>query len=232
MGLDGVELVMNVEETFGFSIPDGDAVGLVTVGELYDYILEHRFKGRQDGCLTSVAFYKLRCALTSVLGIARSNVRVSSELTAIIPNRRRRIWRSLQKAIGLRLPKLVRPVPVWATSIAVSFVFVIAIFILLFGRQGVGGAVNGALVTLFACSFVFYQGTKPLAVAFQSKFATVGGLTKCIVQMNYGTIFDGCQRASEDDIWRVLREIIVEQLGVPPEHVTKEARFVEDLGIS
>ncbi len=35
MGLDGIELVMEVEETFSFSIRDEDAATFYTVGQLY-----------------------------------------------------------------------------------------------------------------------------------------------------------------------------------------------------
>ena len=41
MGLDIVELVMEVEETFGIDIPDQDAERLRTVGDLYWYVREH-----------------------------------------------------------------------------------------------------------------------------------------------------------------------------------------------
>jgi acyl carrier protein len=41
MGLDIVELVMAVEETFGIEIPDRDAERLRTVGDLYWYVREH-----------------------------------------------------------------------------------------------------------------------------------------------------------------------------------------------
>lgn len=36
MGLDTVELVMEVEETFAIAISDHDAGGIVTVGQLFD----------------------------------------------------------------------------------------------------------------------------------------------------------------------------------------------------
>ena len=36
--LDVVELIMSVEDEFGFSIPDEDAAELVTVGKLVEYI--------------------------------------------------------------------------------------------------------------------------------------------------------------------------------------------------
>ena|SRR5439155_24042165 len=38
MGLDTVEMVMEVESTFGIAIPDADAAKLTTVGALYDYV--------------------------------------------------------------------------------------------------------------------------------------------------------------------------------------------------
>lgn len=36
---------------------------------------------------------------------------------------------------------------------------------------------------------------------------------------------------TEDEVWSHLKAIIVEQLGVKPEEVTREAKFVEDLGM-
>jgi hypothetical protein len=41
MGLDVVQLVMNVEERYGFTIPDSDAREMRSVGDLHTYILEH-----------------------------------------------------------------------------------------------------------------------------------------------------------------------------------------------
>ena len=41
MGLDIVEMVMEVERTFRFEIPDAEAGKLRTVGDLHRYIREH-----------------------------------------------------------------------------------------------------------------------------------------------------------------------------------------------
>jgi len=49
MGLDSVELVMKVEESYDISIPDGDAEKLVTVGKLHEYVVAAlKKKGRTD----------------------------------------------------------------------------------------------------------------------------------------------------------------------------------------
>ena len=41
MGLDIVELVIEVETVFGVQVPDDDAARLRTVGDLYDYVARH-----------------------------------------------------------------------------------------------------------------------------------------------------------------------------------------------
>jgi hypothetical protein len=42
VGLDTVELVIDVENAFGISIPDTDAGGLYTVGDLQQYVVAAR----------------------------------------------------------------------------------------------------------------------------------------------------------------------------------------------
>ena len=231
MGLDSVELVIEVEKTFGFSIPDDDVAALDTVGKLYDYILAHRFEGTEQGCLTSVAFYKLRRALMSVFGMARSDVRPSLEVAAIIPARRRRLWRDLQEAMGLRLPSLVRPLWVTILATTVGCALVVAAAVRVTAWVGVAGAVLLALFFMCVLTYVLDKGTEPLAVEFHPAFADVGGLTKSILRRNYGAISDACQRTSADEVWDTLRALIVEQLGVRLDDVTKEASFVKDLGV-
>lgn len=40
--LDIVELIMNIEEEFDMNIPDTDAEKIVTVGDVLEYIKEHK----------------------------------------------------------------------------------------------------------------------------------------------------------------------------------------------
>ena len=41
MGLDSVQLIMDVEAKFGFDISDADAGKIRSVGDLHEYILAH-----------------------------------------------------------------------------------------------------------------------------------------------------------------------------------------------
>jgi hypothetical protein len=110
MGLDGVELVMEIEETFGVVIPHDQAGAMVSVGDIYEFLSHNCSIESREGCVTSAAFYRLRAALCDVAGVERSRVRPAADLDSLVPRRKRRqIWPRLYAAMGLRLPGLKRP---------------------------------------------------------------------------------------------------------------------------
>lgn len=232
MGLDGVELLLEVEETFGFSIPDQDVAELHTPGQLHQYILDHRFNGRATGCLSSVVFYRLRRALMSVAGLDRDAIRPAVKMKQVFPRQHRRHWAQLRKALGLRLPPLARPTWVSAIATTLGCAGVATVPPMVGLSYGTGAATVAGLLSVIGIPWLLITLTEPLAVCFRSNFATVGGLTTAILQRNYGAISDACQKANAEEVWQTLQALIVEQLGVRREDVTKEADFVKDLGLS
>ena len=65
------------------------------------------------------------------------------------------------------------------------------------------------------------------------RILTVGDLYQFLLREKDRPISEGEQRPSigtPDEVWLKLREIIVNVLGVPPEDVRPEARWIEDLG--
>jgi hypothetical protein len=90
MGLDGVEIVVKVENTFGISIEDGEAAKVTTPGQLIDLVLSKVGRSSDSACLTQRAFHRLRQSLMKHLGLARSQVRPDTSLADIFPRTSRK----------------------------------------------------------------------------------------------------------------------------------------------
>lgn len=57
-----------------------------------------------------------------------------------------------------------------------------------------------------------------------SRLESVGDMLLYIVEKQH------IEQEKEDEIWNRLKTIVISQLGVKPEQVTRDARFVKDLG--
>ena len=229
MGLKLLELTLTVEDTFGFSIPDEDAVELRTLGRAYEYVLSHRLHAKWQACLTNVTFYKIQRAMMLVLHVPREQVQMSSPLSAVLPWRRRRAWSSIQEKTGLRLPQLRRPT--WVTVSAVLATFGLAIAVpLLFSLGLFSGAVVVGILTAFVAGRGLYWLTEPLAFQFQPDCTTVGQLAAATMARNYRALMEESGKSANDaEAWEMLRSIIVKQLGVRPSDLTKETDFTQDM---
>ena len=108
MGLDTVELLLAVEETFQIHLEDAEAGRVATVDDLHRLVLS-KLQGQSSGvCLTGVAFYRTRRALVDSLGVDRRQVRTWTPLELLLPRHgRREKWRSIQLLLKYKLPDLV-----------------------------------------------------------------------------------------------------------------------------
>ncbi len=229
MGLDLVELVMEVEDAFGISISDEDVPTLETVGSLHQYVSKQVGERLRTPCLTAVAFYRLRRSLMSVLQVSRNELRPSTDLRQLIPSRgRRAVWRRLQASLGLKLPEP-------SLSRVSLVVVVIAPFVAglgcYWGRAFLGDSQTTAQWAPFLAAAVAFLITLTLASYFagalRADLCTVGGLARGIVAHNYTALTDQVGASRETDLWDALRFIICEQLDLKPETVTKETRLAD-----
>src|SRR5687767_4416206 len=86
MGLDLVELVIRVEETFGIQIPDRVAADLDTPAKVRDFILTQVEESPAPlPCMSQKAFHALRREMTRHLSLSRAQFRVDSALDHIVP---------------------------------------------------------------------------------------------------------------------------------------------------
>lgn len=110
MGLDGVELILAIEDAFQIHIADEEAGNVSTVGDLHGLVLSNLDVRDAKRCLTSAAFYRTRHAIVGTLGMERREIRPSTLLAALLPRSNRRAnWRHIQAAMKLKVPDLRHP---------------------------------------------------------------------------------------------------------------------------
>lgn len=109
MGLDSVELVLAVEETFGISIPDRDAAEMITPALLISHVQQAvSSKPIQRPCLSQRAFHRIRASLCEVTKLPCREIRLETRIDHLFPkNDRRQRWDDFRSVTGLRsLPNL------------------------------------------------------------------------------------------------------------------------------
>jgi acyl carrier protein len=108
--LDDVEIVLRMEESFGFSIPDRDAQEMHTVGQTIRYlwkrIFEQSFTLRPsppDVCPGTFVFHELRRLLIIRGGVPRGSVRLDSRLGDLLPSWHSHFWKQIQNVFGVHI---------------------------------------------------------------------------------------------------------------------------------
>jgi acyl carrier protein len=237
MGLDTVELVMAIEETFGLTIPDDRAGKIVTIGDAYRCILERlEFPESPGSCLSAGAFYHLRRTLMRQAGTSRAAVRPGARLeTLLADSDRRRSWVGLGESLGWRLPRLERPPWVVAASVlaVLALAGALAAGPVLLGFPGPSIDL-GIVIFLVSCplaALTAWYETRPLATRIPAECSTVRGLIATVTTTNYATLARRRGGWDREEVRAVLFRLVAEQAGVPRERLTEDTRFVADLGM-
>jgi acyl carrier protein len=231
VGLDTVELVLEIEDAFSIKIPDDEANAMVTVGDVFDYIVaKTSVPTNSSVCLSAIAFYALRRAATT-LG-ATNRLRPSDPILAILPDSHRpEYWAQLQDTSKLRLPPLRRAN--WLVTICTLGVIACSAILGVFAYRSTDSPLAGfvSVVTAgIAVGLIAGWITRPFAIYPANNCTTLRGLAESALGLNFKALSDRYNGASKNDLWVALRSIIVEQLGVSPEEVMPTASFVKDLG--
>ena len=235
MGLDAVELVMDLEDAFGIDISADDSEHFTTVGDLFEFLKARTDLAPAGTCLSASTFYEIKNGLRSA-GIGE-RFGPSTDLATILPRKdRRSLWTTLERNTQFRLPTLARPSWVIIANVAITTSASILLALIASGQE-VSGVVFFAvgIACLFIIGFLTALVTRPLATNFGAEFRTFRGLSERVLALNVVKIRNkhspNPDQMSTSDIWIVLKNIIVEQLGVDADEVTPEANFVKDLGL-
>jgi acyl carrier protein len=234
MGLDSVYLVIEVEQAFGVRFSDREVENTRTVGQFHELLCRSLGAQASDRCLTQAAFYRVRSALIELAGAERAAVRPGADLATLLPlDKRGAFWDRFASSSGLVLPRL-EPVwrePHWRWWPAFAWA---AFALVIWGA--IVAILTGSAVLLVAglwVALLCILGTAMMALApveaLGRDFETVGGLARCVVEENLDR-FTAPAADSDGAIWRRLRGIICEHLGISESEVQRETDFVRDLG--
>lgn len=215
MGLDTVEIVMTIEDTFKISIPDDRLAKCVTIGNLIDVVMALANPQAGDYCKSSRAFYTLRKTLLEILPVDRKDIHPSTQWEALIPrNQRKAVWRQLKNK-GINLPGMEPGSIIFWSMAVILFVP----FALLAYRLGSGWpVVLSILPPIIAAKYL----TRPIAVRAPSTFKTVGGAALFMADnLPESTAFNRIE------VREGIRRIISEQLAIPIEELTDNVKWSE-----
>lgn len=234
MGLDSLELVIEVEQAFGVHFSDREIENTRTVGQFHALLCRRIGAAESSPCPTQAAFYRVRSALIELAGIDRAAVRPGADLAMMLPlGKRGAFWDRFAASTGLVLPRLE---PEWSKRHSHWWAAFTWASIALVAWGIIAAVVLESAILLVAglwLALLCILGTAMMAltprVALGGDFATVGGLARCVVHENLAR-FTVPVADPEDVIWRRLRDIICEHLGVPELEVQRETEFVRDLG--
>ena len=101
MGLDSVEIVLEVEESFSIDIPNEAAVSMRTPRQMTQYIMRHVPLQRGEGCRFQRSFFRVRRGLKRQLPALASAVERDTRLQDILPRDQwPALWSSIRDDVG------------------------------------------------------------------------------------------------------------------------------------
>ena len=110
MGLDVVELIMEIEDAFKITISDEEASTLYTVENLYQCVLAKADIPMDHRCSTQKVFYLLRTVLQENIDIARKAIAPKTNTSFLFPlSERRKLWSKISANVPYKFPKLMYP---------------------------------------------------------------------------------------------------------------------------
>jgi len=109
MGLDGVELALAVEDTFGISIPDSVAFEMTTPAMMISFVQQAvSARPEREACISQRAFHKVRASLMKTTGAGRRDVTLKTPIRRLFSGPQSTDqWRDFKDHAGLlSLPNL------------------------------------------------------------------------------------------------------------------------------
>jgi hypothetical protein len=222
VGQDEAELVQCIEDEFGISISEDEALRARTAGAVYRLVL--RKLEQTSSLLSARALYVTRKALAEALGVPRRSIGPGTRLDHLLPPATRvEQWKQIVERAGLRFPRLSHSRQlkdlVMLASMAISSVTMFALWWALYALDWIRGAIGMLLFTVPAALgwvLLVSRTDKDLLRSTERwarvlPFDTVGELAMAVLAMNLGAFQSGpgkVQPPSSEMVWDRITELI------------------------
>jgi acyl carrier protein len=233
MGLDSVEILVNVENAFGITISNYEAEKITTVGDIHNVVWRN-VQGRQSmRCRSQQLFYRLSYILITKFNATHEGIVPQASLNKVFPENNRRLkYHRLQKELNLKLPGLVLS-PIWARALTVTGITLIpgmlaVALVLIYGYHRTRWLyllpALGLLATIFISNILD-------AVRVQFRPDKMRDYTQAVLALNYGTLMQESS-LSRKEMEIVINNIIAETVGLELHDISPEKSLTDDLGIN
>lgn len=234
MGLDIVEIIVNTEETFNIKFDDNKELKDVkTVGDFYHVILSKLENIEESECIKSIIFYKLRKEIMEIKDLPRKNITPKTKIYSIFDKNNFEIeWKELKNRTKLDIPdliynkKITKSLSLFNNAI---FAIEIVLFIMLIKNYKMQNIIIMISLIIFT---VLINGCK--GILFKKKYlpehiVTISDIVEGLTADEYRKN-NLENRSSKIEVWTILVDIISEQLAIDKNLITKNAKFIKDLG--
>lgn len=234
MGLDMVEMVMEIEDEFSVRVPDARLAEIRTVGDLCSLVASLLQQDGRPICRNVPAFCTIRRGFQE-LGLQREQIRTTTPLNSLLQmDSRREFWARLSAATGYQLPELERPPGlVWALVVLPVLALAGTLLECLTWPQA-HGLVVGLFVILMGLplyAILSARLTAPLATCFPHQCATVAGLVREVLRRNDVPLAEEPPHPPAASVFPRIRRIVSETLNIPQAEIFEDSRFLEDLRV-
>jgi acyl carrier protein len=232
MGLDAVEMVMEVEDRFGIQIPHNRWSEMRTVGDMCRIVSSLLHTNGIPVCRNIPAFCALRRGFQQ-LGHDRSLIRPATTLTELLRGRGHITgWSRLSAGARCELPELRRPGELVAVLVAFPF---IALFVTIWASfqlvrvEHFPYVIVSILLSWPAYAILAEWATRPFACCLPFGCTTVGDLVRECLSLNDFSPIDDVHHAALETYFHEVRRIVSETLNIPETEIGLQSRFIDDL---
>ncbi len=234
MGLEGVELVMSLEEAFGIQITEEEATNCRTPRMIIDVVFSKLKTADTHVCRSQRAFYIVRRVLVRTLGPERKSITPDTRFRDVIPKPQEKdLWVQLRAALSPRSwPGLVRPLWLTFSLTALGFAFFDAtVFgtIQLLRHAGtrdwtdfVFRSVASGVILPMVFAVVAFLLTRPYCICIPRNIMFIRDV------IPYAATSTHTAGWTREEVSSVVRRIVIDQLRLDESEYTEDSRFLED----